>query len=387
MSRPEHAYALGAVAAGGRVRDGILEIRLRGDGQPLLAMLEAKTSSDIPALYDVASDRIRVFAPLGAVAAAYLGAPPGDHVNLRFPDMRPDMTWAFLRGMFDASGSINSPKKEKLVVRLERPSSRLLDGLLEFVGAPPSSVGKKWLRWQGVAALDLLGNLYDEFRPSAFDDEPPRRVVARADITPGTSKATGSTAAGAKPILAGTPAPRPFRKKKLDLADLKLARAKHVRRYWAWCQRILHAKTDSVLAPTVRVQLVHEGAVTPRKERVSDSGYDLTLVYEKSRTGNVVLYGTGVIIEPPQGWYFDVVARSSIVKRGYMLANNVGIIDRAYRGEILVPLLKTDPNAKDLDLPARVAQLIPRPIVHFPVETTSELTQTQRGAGGFGSTG
>ncbi|MCH2111008.1 MAG: dUTP diphosphatase, partial [Polyangiaceae bacterium] len=99
------------------------------------------------------------------------------------------------------------------------------------------------------------------------------------------------------------------------------------------------------------------------------------------------LYGTGLIVEPPYGWYFDVVPRSSIIKTGYLLANSVGVIDRSYRGELMIPLLKIDPKAPEISLPRRIAQLIPRPIVHMPVAEVQQLGATQRGNGGFGSTG
>ena len=137
----------------------------------------------------------------------------------------------------------------------------------------------------------------------------------------------------------------------------------------------------------IKIQVLDELAVVPHKQRASDSGYDLTLIAERKRLGAVRLYGTGLSVEPPAGYYFDVVARSSIIKTGHMLANNVGIIDRAYRGELMVPVIKVDPAAPDLELPNRLAQLIPRPIVHFRVSVHSNLTSTSRGAGGFGSSG
>lgn len=151
--------------------------------------------------------------------------------------------------------------------------------------------------------------------------------------------------------------------------------------------RVSRLNEAEVRNESIRVQLVHPEARLPKKEHVSDSGYDLTLLYEKKRLGKTILYGTGVIIEPPFGWYFDVVPRSSIIKHGYILANSVGVIDRSYRGEIFVPLIKIDESATDLELPARLVQLIPRPIVHFPVELRTSLTSTTRGSGGFGSTG
>lgn len=154
-----------------------------------------------------------------------------------------------------------------------------------------------------------------------------------------------------------------------------------------WSVRIAHLTGLRSQAPQLLVQLVHPEAHLPKKEHISDSGYDLTLIYEKKRMGKTVLYGTGVILEAPFGWYFDVVPRSSIIKRGYILANSVGVIDRSYRGEIFVPLIKVDDAAPELELPARVAQLIPRPILHFPVKEVEVLSATRRGAGGFGSTG
>lgn len=128
-------------------------------------------------------------------------------------------------------------------------------------------------------------------------------------------------------------------------------------------------------------------AFAPWKTRASDSGYDLYLIGLKKVTGNIYMYTTELQVKPPYGWYFDVVPRSSLHKKGYMLVNSVGIIDRTYRGPILAPLLKFDPDAPDLELPCRALQLIPRPIVHFnPVEMES-LDETQRGHGGIGSTG
>lgn len=137
----------------------------------------------------------------------------------------------------------------------------------------------------------------------------------------------------------------------------------------------------------VRYRLLEPAAVAPFKARASDSGYDLTLIRVARVIGSVTLYGTGVAVEPSFGYYLDVVPRSSIIKTGYMLANGVGVIDRTYRGEISVPLIKVDPSAPDLPLPSRVVQMIPRPIVHAELARADVLEDTHRGADGFGSTG
>lgn len=140
--------------------------------------------------------------------------------------------------------------------------------------------------------------------------------------------------------------------------------------------------------PRLRVKTSREDAVIPSKGHASDSGYDVTVVAVARQLGNgVTLYDTGLSLAPQDGYYTELVARSSLMKSGYMLANGVGIIDNQYRGPLLVALYKFDAAAADLELPARVAQLIPRRIISFDVELVDELDDTVRGDGGFGSTG
>ena len=136
-----------------------------------------------------------------------------------------------------------------------------------------------------------------------------------------------------------------------------------------------------------KVILTREDAVLPSKSSPSDSGFDLTLIDIAKKIGKVTLYNTGVKVQPPFGMYFDMVPRSSVIKSGYMLANSVGIIDQGYTGEIMVPLIKIDPDAPDLQLPNRLVQLIPRKWHHMQIENVTELENTTRSEGGFGSTG
>jgi len=267
------------------------------------------------------------------------------------PGLRPDLKLGFFRGLFDAAAKISSPDSDKLVVRLRRPEPAILEALFQFTSIVPSELLDDSVKWTGVAALDLLGLLY----------EPNEGLNV---VSPETVSRFGET-----------------------MALERLVRPKMRQRYLGWCARMLHVPPHPQDQGAVLVRRLRGDAVLPSKGRVSDSGYDLTILHVVRSHGNIVLYGTGLSIEPPPGWYFDVIARSSLIKLGYMMANSVGVIDRAYRGEIMVPLLKVDPNATDIALPARVAQLIPRPIVHFPVVESAELTVTHRGSGGFGSTG
>jgi dUTPase len=126
-------------------------------------------------------------------------------------------------------------------------------------------------------------------------------------------------------------------------------------------------------------------AIPPYKARASDSGYDLTLIKLIKKVNNIEFYDTGISIEPPKNMYFDLVGRSSISKTGYMLANNIGIIDQSYRGNIIVPLIKIDSQFPNLELPVRLVQIIPRSIEHLiPIE--SFLSDSNRNDKGFGST-
>jgi deoxyuridine 5'-triphosphate nucleotidohydrolase len=134
-------------------------------------------------------------------------------------------------------------------------------------------------------------------------------------------------------------------------------------------------------------QKADENAVPPSKKRASDSGYDLTVISVVSVNGNYTLYDTGIRVVPPTGVYFDVVPRSSLWDSGYIMSNSVGVIDCSYTGTIKVGLLKVNMEAPDLKLPAKIVQMIPRPLAHFESLEGDVLNiDTNRGEGGFGST-
>lgn len=337
MSEPVHGYALGVVAAAGRMRLGALEVKLKDDGQPFLGLLQARGAGDIPASYQLLPKGVSLASPLSELPERWLGAPPGDVLSMNFPTLRRELGWAFVRGLCDAAGHIGSPEEDMLRLRLPRLGPRFEEGLREFLPLPPERCGRRSLHWTGNNALDLLGHLYEESWEGGVS--------------------------------------RP------------LCRSKNWGRFQAWAHRVPPFGASGDLPGPLRWTPVHPDARPPFKQRVTDSGYDLTLLYEKKRHGRVVLYGTGLVVEPPFGWYLDVVPRSSMIKTGYLLANNVGVIDRGYRGEILVPLVKHDADAPDLELPARVVQMVPRPIVHLGVERVDQNTPSHRGSGGFGSTG
>lgn len=137
---------------------------------------------------------------------------------------------------------------------------------------------------------------------------------------------------------------------------------------------------------TFRVKKSHPDAVVPTKAHMSDAGFDVTAIRVLKTEGDVTFYGTGIHVQPPFGYYFQLVPRSSISKTGFSLANSVGIIDAGYQGEIIIALRNNDPYRIDLPLPCRIAQLIPVEIHPMrPVVVDRFLGETERGEGGFGS--
>ena len=142
--------------------------------------------------------------------------------------------------------------------------------------------------------------------------------------------------------------------------------------------------------PTIKVFKVDERAVVPSKSRYSDSGYDLTIISEYKRlTTNTVIYDTGIQLEIPNGYYVEIVPRSSISRSGYILANNVGIIDQGYRGNLYVALTKINEDVPELSMPWRCCQMIVKKQVYSRLEVVSPnaIETSSRGSGAFGSTG
>lgn len=141
-------------------------------------------------------------------------------------------------------------------------------------------------------------------------------------------------------------------------------------------------------------------AIMPTKAYPDDVGYDLTAISVVSqKSTRTIMYDTGITVSPPDGYYTEIQARSSIFKIGCMVANSSGIIDPSYTGTLKIVLVKTDPDLPTPDLPFSVCQLVLKK-QHVPdylgyVDGTYCSDQTDngegkctssRGEGGFGST-
>jgi deoxyuridine 5'-triphosphate nucleotidohydrolase len=140
--------------------------------------------------------------------------------------------------------------------------------------------------------------------------------------------------------------------------------------------------------PLCKIYKTEENAVVPSKTRESDVGYDLTIIKEVKRFNkSTVLYDTGIKLLIQDGYYIEIVPRSSISKSGYMLSNSVGIIDQSYRGNIMVSLTKIDTDSPDIELPFKCCQLIIRKQYYVNmIEVGYSFDETDRNEGGYGST-
>jgi len=131
-------------------------------------------------------------------------------------------------------------------------------------------------------------------------------------------------------------------------------------------------------------------AKLPVKGSSSAACYD---VYATSITldgKGMITYGLGFATEIPEGWRGVIVPRSNLAKHKWVLSNSVGIIDSDYRGEWMVKMKSVSPNPYEsapYQVGDRVAQIYFEKNVEVAFAEVEELDQTERGSGGFGSTG
>lgn len=139
--------------------------------------------------------------------------------------------------------------------------------------------------------------------------------------------------------------------------------------------------------PSVTFIRDNPSAVLPTKGTHLSIGYDLTCISVVKKLGQkTTLYDTGLKILPPCGYYTEILPRSSLSKTGYMLTNSVGIIDPDYTGTLLISLTKIDDSLPDLEVPFVKCQLVLRKAEFYKLEEKTEIPETHRGNGSFGST-
>ena len=141
----------------------------------------------------------------------------------------------------------------------------------------------------------------------------------------------------------------------------------------------------------VRIKKIDDRAVVPTYGSEYSAGADLyALLDERTEIlpHETKLIHTGISLEIPEGYCGLIFARSSMgAKRGLAPANKVGVIDADYRGEVMVALHNHSESVAAVEPGERVAQLAIVPFLKAEFELSEELSDTVRGAGGFGSTG
>ena len=140
----------------------------------------------------------------------------------------------------------------------------------------------------------------------------------------------------------------------------------------------------------VRIKKLNENATVPTYGTEYSAGADLYNLNEAVTVPahKTVLIHTGISAEIPEGYAGLIYARSGLAsKRGLAPANKVGVVDADYRGEIMVALHNHSDIDATVDAGERVAQLVVTPFLKVEYQLAEELSDTVRGAGGFGSTG
>lgn len=149
--------------------------------------------------------------------------------------------------------------------------------------------------------------------------------------------------------------------------------------------------TDFGKGVPLRIKKVKENAQIPKYQTEGSSGMDLCAAIDNTiiiPPFNRVYIPTGIAIELPRGYEAQIRPRSGLSsKHGITLINCVGTIDSDYRGEIIVPLVNLSNSAYSISSGERIAQMIISRYERASIEEVNELSSTERGAGGFGSTG
>jgi len=137
----------------------------------------------------------------------------------------------------------------------------------------------------------------------------------------------------------------------------------------------------------VKIKKLHEDAVIPSYSKPGDAGMDLySTRVTQDMSANTFVHHIGLAIEIPEGYVGLIYPRSSISKTSSFLRNCVGVIDSGYRGELMVKFYNMT-NLSSYKAGDRVAQLIIMPYPQVEFEEVEDLSDTDRGSGGFGSTG
>lgn len=144
----------------------------------------------------------------------------------------------------------------------------------------------------------------------------------------------------------------------------------------------------------VNVKKLYPDAVIPEYKTLGAAAVDLHAYFPEEwkatgiNAGDRELIGTGIAVEIPEGYELQIRPRSGLaLKEGITVLNTPGTIDSDYRGEVKVMLVNHGPLGTIIRHGDRIAQAVLAPVIRMEFEEVAELNETERGAGGFGSTG
>jgi dUTP pyrophosphatase len=134
----------------------------------------------------------------------------------------------------------------------------------------------------------------------------------------------------------------------------------------------------------IKVKRLNSEAKIPEYSKAGDAGMDVYAV-SKQENEKFIEYGTGLSFEIPKGYVCLVFPRSSLSNKDLIMANHVGVLDSGFRGELKFRFRKIGEEVYEVG--DRIGQIIILPYPEIEFEEVNELSETERGATGFGSTG
>ena len=139
----------------------------------------------------------------------------------------------------------------------------------------------------------------------------------------------------------------------------------------------------------VKIKKLSKDSVLPTYAKDGDAGMDLVATSEYYDDDGNIVYGTGLSFEIPKGYVGLLFPRSSNAKKDLLLSNSVGVLDSGYRGEVMFKFKfsNCDYSENTYETGDKVGQIIILPYPQIEFEEAEELSETERGNGGYGSTG
>ncbi len=141
----------------------------------------------------------------------------------------------------------------------------------------------------------------------------------------------------------------------------------------------------------MKLKVVSKSGLIPKYETMGSAGMDLKAYIKEPivlKPMERMLVSTGIFIELPLGYEGQVRARSGLaIKKGIGLVNSIGTIDSDYRGELKIPVINFGSEDYEIKSGDRIAQLVIAKHERAEIQVVEELSDTKRGAGGFGHTG